>query len=196
MTTPNRILEAALTSFSGRGFEATSLDALASSLGITKQTILHHFKSKDQLLSAVIDRTALDFAAVIESSLDPRKEGWPALEAVVRAVFLLAARRPELLGLVREVGRLGPAQNAELAARLSPLVERATMFLQTELGTNASKRANPHAAVLAAYATVLGAVTEAEVLRQLGQQPSARLLLRRRRELLRYMADLLEIERP
>jgi TetR/AcrR family transcriptional regulator len=194
-TTPNRILEAALSSFSARGYEATSLDALAASLGITKQTILHHFKSKDQLLSAVIDRTARDFADVIEQSLDPRKVGWPALEAVLRAVFLLAARRPELLGLVREVGRLGPEQNAELADRLSPLIERATSFFRTELGSNASKRADPHAAVLAAYAAVLGAVTEAEVLRQLGQQPSARLLLRRRRELLRYMADLLEIER-
>jgi TetR/AcrR family transcriptional regulator len=194
-TTPNRILDAALTSFSGRGYEATSLDALAATLGITKQTILHHFKSKDQLLTAAIDRTAHDFAAVIDQSLDPRKAGWPALESVVRAVFLLAARRPELLGLVREVGRLGPAQNAELAERLSPLIERATSFLRAELGANASKRVDPHAAVLAAYAAVLGAVTEAEVLRQLGQQPSARLLLRRRRELLKYIADLLEIER-
>jgi TetR/AcrR family transcriptional regulator len=195
-TTPTRILDAALSSFAGRGFEATSLDALAASLGITKQTILHHFKSKDQLLSAVIDRTAQDFAAVIDESLTRKRTGWPALEAVVRAVFVLAGRRPDLLGLLREVGRLGPAQNAELAQRLNPLIERATQFLQAEIPPEASKRVEPRAAVLAAYAAVLGAVTEAEVLRQLGQQPSARLLLRRRRELLRYLGDLLEISQP
>ncbi len=194
--TPARILEAALTSFAARGFEATSLDALAASLGITKQTILHHFRSKDQLLSAVIDRTAKEFAAVIDDRLASKPSGWPALEAVVRAIFGLAGRRPELLGLLREVGRLGPAQNAELAQRLSPLIDRATSFLRELDAKPTGRTVEPRMAVLAAYAAVLGVVTEAEVLRQLGQQPSARLLLRRRREVLRYMADLLGVDHP
>lgn len=193
--TPARILEAALISFSSRGFEATSLDALAASLGITKQTILHHYRSKDQLLSAVIDRTAKEFAAVIDERLAAEPSGWPALEAVVHAIFGLAGRRPELLGLLREVGRLGPSQNAELAQRLSPLIDRATSFLHHGLDVDRIGRRTvaPRDAVLAAYAAVLGAVTEAEVLRQLGQQPSARLLVRRRRELLRYIADLVGV---
>jgi TetR/AcrR family transcriptional regulator len=179
-----------------RGFEATSLDALAASLGITKQTILHHFRSKDQLLSAVIDRTAKEFAEVIDERLASKPSGWPALEAVVRAIFGLAGRRPELLGLLREVGRLGPEQNTELAQRLSPLIDRATSFLG-ELDSNPNvRKVEPRTVVLAAYAAVLGVVTEAEVLRQLGQSPSARLLLRRRRELLRYMADLLGVDHP
>lgn len=195
--TAARILEAALTSFAARGFEATSLDALAASLGITKQTILHHFRSKDQLLSAVIDRTAKEFASVIDERLAGEPSGWPALEAVVRAIFSLAGRRPELLGLLREVGRLGPSQNAELAQRLSPLIDRATSFLQNGLDADLDGASvTPRDAVLAAYAAVLGAVTEAEVLRQLGQQPSARLLVRRRRELLRYIADLVGVTHP
>ena len=53
-STSDRILQAALSSFAGKGFEATSLDSLARSLGITKQTILHHFGSKDLLLEATM----------------------------------------------------------------------------------------------------------------------------------------------
>ena len=120
----------------------------------------------------------------------------PQNSSVPPREFGLAGRRPELLGLLREVGRLGPAQNAELAQRLSPLIDRATSFLR-ELDANpAGRTVEPRMAVLAAYAAVLGVVTEAEVLRQLGQEPSARLLLRRRREVLRYMADLLGVDHP
>ena len=38
--TKEKILDAALESFSTSGFDATSLDAVARSLGIRKQTIL------------------------------------------------------------------------------------------------------------------------------------------------------------
>ena len=39
--TSDRILDAALDQFGHRGYEATSLDALAAALGVTKQAILY-----------------------------------------------------------------------------------------------------------------------------------------------------------
>ena len=56
--TADRILDAALASFGSRGYEATSLDALAESLGVRKQSILYWFPSKEALLEALIDRSA------------------------------------------------------------------------------------------------------------------------------------------
>ena len=38
-STKDRILDAALGSFGSRGYEATSLDALAGGLGVSKQTV-------------------------------------------------------------------------------------------------------------------------------------------------------------
>ena len=61
------------------------------------------------LLEAVIDRSAVELSAALEASLATAGTGWARVEAVVRSVFRLAARRPELLGLVREMGRLGHA---------------------------------------------------------------------------------------
>ena len=40
-STRERVLDAALASFAQRGYEATSLDALAAGLGVRKQTILY-----------------------------------------------------------------------------------------------------------------------------------------------------------
>ena len=62
VTTSERILDAALASFASRGYEASSLDALAVGLDIRKQTILYWFPSKEVLLEAVIDRIVLDGA--------------------------------------------------------------------------------------------------------------------------------------
>ena len=66
---PERILDAALASFGTRGYEATSLDALAAELGIRKQTILYWFPSKEALLDAVIDRSAIELSSALEASL-------------------------------------------------------------------------------------------------------------------------------
>ena len=96
-----------LSSFGTRGDEATSLDALAGSLDVAKQTILYWFPSKDALLAAVIDRSAAELAEAMQAVLDGAGDGWDRIEAVVRSVFRLAARRPELLGLVREVAGSG-----------------------------------------------------------------------------------------
>jgi AcrR family transcriptional regulator len=194
VTTRDRILDVALASFADRGYEATSLDALAAQLGVTKQTILYHFASKAALLDAVIDRSAAELAAALEAALASAGPGFSRVEAVVRSVFRLASRRPELLGLVREVSRLGPPAATRLTDALEPLVGRATSWLSTEMDTGAVRRQDPRLLLLAAYSSVIGMATEVEVLRALGDEPSARSLVRRRRELLAFLRSALLVD--
>lgn len=191
MATRDRILDAAVGSFGTRGYEATSLDALAAGLGVSKQTILHHFGSKERLLDEVVDRSAAELADALEAALIKAGPGFERVEALVRAVFRLAARRPELLGLLREVSRLGPPTAARLTDRLDPLVDRARAFLEAEM---AAGRFRPHDArllLLSAYSTVIGVATEVEVLRAVGVEPTARSLVRRRTELLAFLRSAL-----
>ncbi len=189
--TPDRILDAALASFGTRGYEATSLDALAGSLEVTKQTILYWFPSKEELLGAVIDRSAGDLAEALESALDRAGDGWGRVEAVVRSVFRLAARRPELLGLVREVARLGPPPATRMTQALQPLVQRASRFLEAEMDAGHMRRHEPHLLLLAIYSTVIGMVTEVEILKALGDEPTARSLVRRRADVLALLRSAL-----
>lgn len=189
--TPDRILDVALASFGTRGYEATSLDALAATLGVTKQTILYHFSSKEVLLEAVIDRSAIELSTALENALVGAGRSWARVEALVRSVFHLAARRPELLGLVREVSRLGPPAATRLTDALDPLVSRATDFLQAEMDAGSMRRQEPRLLLLSTYSTVIGVATEVEVLRALGIEPTLRSMVHRRNELLAFLRSAL-----
>jgi AcrR family transcriptional regulator len=194
VSTADRILDAALGSFATRGYEATSLDALADGLGVRKQSILYWFPSKEALLEAVIDRSAGELRAALEGSLDRAGNGWARVEAVVRSVFRLAARRPELLGLLRELGRLGPPAATRLVEALDPLVQRASGFLAAEMAAGNMRKHEPRLLLLAIYSTVVGMVTEVEVLRAFGEEPTARSLVRRRSEILALLRSALVVE--
>src|SRR5258706_4548146 len=192
MTTRDRILDAALVAFGTRGFEATSLDGLAAELKLTKQTILYYEPSKDALLRAVINRSADELAEALEASLSGAGRGFARVEAVVRTVFRVALRRPELLGLLKEVSRLGPPAAGWLVERLDPLVARATAFLAAEMDAGTMRRQDPRLMLLSTYSTVVGVATEVEVLRAVGIEPTSRSLVKRRRELMAFLRSALE----
>ncbi len=189
--TAGRILDGALALFGTRGYEATSLDAVATRLGIRKQTILYYFPSKEALLEAVIDRSAVELASSLEEAISGAGPGWERVEAVVRSVFRLAARRPELLGLVREASRLGPPAATRLMDALDPLIARASDFLQAEMDGGTMRRQEPRLLLLSAYSLVIGVATEVEVLRGLGYEPTLRSLIHRRAELLSFLRSAL-----
>ena len=192
-TTGDRIVEAAIQSFGARGYEATSLDALAAGLGVRKQTILYWFPSKEAVLEAAVDATAERLSAALEQSLVRAGEGWPRVEAIVRSVFRLSVRQPELLGVVREVSRLGPPASTRLLDALEPLMERATGFLKAEMEAGRMREQEPRLVLLAAYSAVIGMATEVEVLRALGFDLTARELVRRRDELLEFLRAALDV---
>jgi len=112
---------------------------------------------------------------------------------VFRSVFRLAARQPELLGLLREVSRLGPPAATQMTAALEPLVRRASAFLEAEMDAGTMRRHDPRLLLLAIYSTVIGMVTEVEVLRALGEEPTARSLVRRRTDVLALLRSALVI---
>ena len=192
-STGERILTAALESFGNRGYESTSLDLLAKRLGLRKQTILYWYPSKDALLEAVVDRTAADLGAALDRSLSRAGEGWPRVEALVKSVFRISVRRPELLGVVREASRLGPPAATRLLADVEPLMARATGFLAAEMEAGRMRRQDPRMVLLAAYSAVVGMATEVEVLRALGFEPTARDLVRRRNQLLSFLRSALGV---
>ncbi|MGI8794319.1 MAG: TetR/AcrR family transcriptional regulator [Acidimicrobiales bacterium] len=177
--TAQRILDAALVSFGSRGYEATSLDALAAGLGITKQSILYWFPSKEALLQAVIDRSAAEVGSALDEALGQAGDGWDRIDALLKAVFRLAARRPDLFNLLREVTRLGAAAATGMASALEPLIARAAGFLADEMAAGRMRQRDPRRVLLSTYSAVIGVATEVEVMRALGYDLSVRTLVRR-----------------
>ena len=110
MPTRDRILDAATDLFGRRGVDAVSLDMIAAEVGVAKQTLLYWFPSKDDLVRAVLVSAAHELSVVIEAAVRAATDDpLDRIEAVIRAVFRPAVRRPALLGLIREVSRLPAA---------------------------------------------------------------------------------------
>ena len=74
---------------------------------------------------------------------------------------------------------------------MDPLVQRATEFLEAEMDAGHMRRHEPRLLLLAIYSTVIGMVTEVEVLRAFGEEPTARSLVRRRNEILDLLRSAL-----
>lgn len=192
MGTADRILDAAMTGFGGRGYDATSLDDLAADLGIRKQSILYHFPSKEALLDAVVDQAVGELTAVFWDVIGTSENGFDRVEAMVRRVFRMAMRRPELLGLLREVTRLGPPVLNRATDALQPLIKGATEWLAEEMRAGRVRESDPQLLAFSVYSTVMGVATEIEVLRAVGMEPTLRQTVRRRQELLRFLRSALQ----
>jgi AcrR family transcriptional regulator len=187
-STRERILDAATDLFGVRGAEAVSLDTIASEVGVAKQTLLYWFPSKDDLVQAVLVAAVAELSVGVEAAIRATSDDpLDRIDAVVRAVFRQAVRRPALLGLVREIGRLPSASGDRLHAAFEPLVGRAVGYLRREMAEGRLRPADPRLVAALCYATVTGIATEPEALRAVGWHATTADLRRLRTELLAFL---------
>ncbi len=190
MSTKHRAIAAATAAFAERGVAGTSLDWLAGDLGVTKQTILYHFGSKNGLIAEVLATGANELTEALEAAIDPDASSWEQVVIVVRASFALAVGRPDLLGLLRETNRLGPPWSETAVEVLQPLVDRAVGFLATEMEDGRFRAGDPEMVLVSTYAVVTG-VVDSELLRAVGLSLDLRVAARLRRTLLSFLEAVL-----
>lgn len=82
--TRKRILEAAYRLFRRQGYSRVSMDEIAASAELTKRTLYHHFRSKDDLLARVLEDQH-DLALQAFQSFADKMTG--SAEAIVEAMF-------------------------------------------------------------------------------------------------------------
>ncbi|MBT96172.1 MAG: hypothetical protein CL431_09400 [Acidimicrobiaceae bacterium] len=191
MKTSERILNHATLAFGESGYDSTSLDDLARALEIRKQSILYHYPSKEVLLEACVQRAVIDLSTSLDNAIGKSSHGWDRIESIVKGVFRLANNRPELLGLLREVTRLGPPILTNAVESIRPLLKGATDWLNEEMKAGRIRQSDPELLVLSAYSTVMGAVTEVKLFEAIGEKSTLRDVAIRRKELLRFLRTAL-----
>ena len=185
--TRERILEASLDLFGAKGIDVTSLDDIARSVGVAKQTLLYWFPSKEELVVAVLQRVADELVVEVGAAVRSAPHGFARVEAAVNAVFRPAVRRPALLGLIRELNRLDVKLADAVVAKMQPLVDLAARYLEREMDAGRLRRADPRLVLAFSYSTVVGIASEPVLLRAVGWEPSVQSLRNLRRELLGYL---------
>ncbi|MDP4095881.1 TetR/AcrR family transcriptional regulator [Paenibacillus sp. P96] len=120
--TINQILSVSLTLFMQKGYEQTSIQDIINELGgLTKGAIYHHFKSKEDIMLAVIDQL---FKGVDETLTAVRDD--PALNGLekLRKIFRVALSNPAQLEMAATAPNL--LNNPKmLAAQIQNIIEEA-----------------------------------------------------------------------
>ncbi len=107
----NEVLEHATRLFAERGFNGTSLQDVATSMGLKRPALYYYFKSKEELLDRLIDRAVTDPANQLRAiaaqvDLDPPQR----LQAIARAIVTFTLTNTDLfLLLVKSESELSPA---------------------------------------------------------------------------------------
>ena len=107
-STRARIVERADTLFYEGGFEATSFADIAEAVGISRGNFYYHFKTKDQILDAVITLRLERTRAMLE---DWQANGASPRDRILSFIRILIANRAKIMAFGCPVGTL----SAELA---------------------------------------------------------------------------------
>lgn len=143
--TRRRILAVALELIADQGFAATSTRAIAERLRFTKAALYYHFRTKDDLLAALI--------APIKQSIDELVQGASGSSAVERRQIV--GRYVDLVATYEEPIRVlsQPSVAVRPAAQaVQPLYERLTRILSDQDDPDVIARARVRAALGAIHA--------------------------------------------
>lgn len=83
----NEILDVAERLFCTKGFDATSTGDILNEVGIARGTLYYHFKSKEEILDAMIERITRDL--VRKASAIAKNGSIPVLERLVQTILAL-----------------------------------------------------------------------------------------------------------
>lgn len=153
MTQPQRltdrkredILRAAIAEFLGNGYEATSMDRVAASAGVSKRTVYNHFPSKEALFAEILaqlwersmSQVDLAYRADVPLREQLRQLLRQKLDMLADASFIDLAR----MAIAETIH--SPDRARDMVARLGDREEGVTVWIRAALADGRLKDVDP-----------------------------------------------------
>jgi AcrR family transcriptional regulator len=163
----DQVLAAATRLFAARGFEGTTLQAVADEVGVTKPAVLHHFPSKEALHRAVLDGLLGHWGEALPRLLLAATASEDRFDAVFGEVHRFFATEPDRARLVvREILDRPAEVKQVLRGALRPWIGAIAAYIRSgqEHGRHAPD-VDPEAYVLQVLQLVLASIASASVCR-------------------------------
>jgi TetR/AcrR family transcriptional repressor of mexJK operon len=140
-----RVLRAATSSFLAHGYRS-SVDHIARRAGVAKQTVYHHFPSKDELFKAVARDLAKRVLVELETGPQDLRAGLVRFARAYRRRVLGAQGIATFRAVVPEVPRFRALARAMYAGSAGVLVERLAAYLAKAMEDGRLRRDDPQLA--------------------------------------------------
>src|ERR671930_404187 len=111
--TRTRIQDVALALFATRGYDATSLQEIATALDVTKAALYYHFPSKAELLHSLADPFLDGERTLLAGYTDGPLDDAARRELTSALIDLLLAHRPVVAWLTRDLSALAQPEIGE-----------------------------------------------------------------------------------
>ena len=150
MDNADQIRAEATRLFASVGYEGASLQAIADRVGVTKQTLLYHYPSKDALRRAVLEQVFAHFRERLPQMLEAVTSGLGRFEALTRELAQFFEADPDRARLiVRELLDNPDGMRKLLAENLRPWVLLIAQYIRQGQGSELiHKDVDPEAYVL------------------------------------------------
>lgn len=188
--TAERILDAAEDLFAEKGYSATSLGDVADRVGIRSPSLYNHFRNKEALYSAVLERLLEAFGAPLaelRGGTITRERIYAWLETIVK----MHHQRPNLARLLQHAALSGGPQTNALIERLfSPMFDQSQLPAGEVSFSVVGAELQPWA-VMALNNMVMSYITMAPMYRDLlGEDPFSPEALKKQLALIMTLAQL------
>ncbi|APE14870.1 TetR/AcrR family transcriptional regulator [Mycolicibacterium pallens] len=97
--TRQRLIDAAIALFIRHSFAGTSLQMIADELGFTKAAIYHHFRTREQLLTAILEPIIDKLSAVVDDA-EKQRGVHARAERMLNGYARLAVENPMLVSVL------------------------------------------------------------------------------------------------
>ena len=143
------LLDVALRLFAEKGFSATTIADISTEAGTAHGLIYHYFRSKDDLLLAVLERNSFLPALRRLLEVSPDQPATEVLPRIASGFSAMVAERADFMSLVLRESQTNP----EVAGAMGQLIGEGLLLLTAYLdGRIAAGELRPHDASVTARA--------------------------------------------
>jgi AcrR family transcriptional regulator len=147
------ILRAAARAFAEKGYRATSLQEIADEVGVTRPAFYHHFKSKQEILAAIVDMALERAEATVDQATETDAPATDQLRDFIRRYVEINTEHAEVPALFQSLGELDEEAAESARLRRSAIDHKLAGLIERGVRTGELATPSPR---IAAYA-ILGA---------------------------------------
>lgn len=124
----NEILDAADELFNLKGFDGTSTNDILEKVGIARGTLYHHFKSKENIMDALIERYGVRLLSAAQKIASDKS--LPVDERIIRAVMAMNISSESSKEIMEHIHK---PQNALMHQKIQKLIINGITPILTEI---------------------------------------------------------------